>query len=252
MKAIILAAGRGTRLAPLTDAVPKCMVEYNGCTIVNTILDAVNSCGIQDVSIVGGYKIGILKKHLAERKVKFYMNDEFAVTNMVHSLFCASAEMDDDVIISYSDIIYSKSVLERLIAETSPVSVVIDKKWMDLWKIRMENPLDDAESLKLDAENNILELGSKTNDYSDIQGQYIGLIKIRKEAWKKIINFYSTLDRSALYDGKDFDNMYMTTFLQKIINELMPAKAVIIEGGWIEIDSIKDLESYTKNNVIIS
>ncbi|MBI4947288.1 MAG: phosphocholine cytidylyltransferase family protein [Bacteroidetes bacterium] len=251
MKAIILAAGRGTRLSPLTDTVPKCMVEYNGQTLVRKSLETLNCCGINEISIVGGYKIDVLQDHLLTQKIKYYTNNEFAVTNMVYSLFCAEPELNDDVIISYSDIIYNKSVVLKLIADTSPVSVVVDKKWMDLWKLRMENPLDDAESLKLDNQYNIIELGKKTNNYSDIQGQYIGLIKIRKKVLKKIIDFYHLLDKNRLYDGKDFNNMYMTTFLQRIIDQLLPVKAVLIEGGWLEIDAISDITAYQTHKINI-
>jgi choline kinase len=251
MKAIILAAGRGTRLAPLTDTLPKCMVEYNGRTLIKTVLEIFKSCGIDDISIVGGYKMEVLREHLRENKVKYYTNSDFSGTNMVYSLFCAEPELNDDIIISYSDIIFNKSVAQKLMEDKSPVSVVVDKKWMDLWKLRMEDPLLDAESLILDAENNILELGKKTNNYSHIQGQYIGLIKIRQEAWTKIHSFYNMLDKSALYDGKDFNNMFMTTFLQNIIDRLMSVKAVFIEGGWIEIDSLNDLEAYKKHEVKI-
>ena len=71
----------------------------------------------------------------------------------------------------------------------------------------MENPLDDAETLKI-YKGNIIEIGKKTNTYKDIEGQYIGLIKISKKILKKIIKFYDNLDRNSLYDGKNFDNMY--------------------------------------------
>lgn len=251
MKAIILAAGRGSRLAPITDTIPKCMVEYNGRSLISTIIDVFNSAGISDISIVGGYKIDVLKVHLEGRGIRYYENKEYAKTNMVYSLFCAVPEMIDDVIISYSDIIYSKEVIRKLINESSPIAVVTDKGWIDLWKLRMDNPLDDAESLKLDSQINIIELGRKTTNYSDISGQYIGLIKIRKDAWRKVIDFYSSLDPKSLYDGKDLNNMFMTSFLQNIIEQVMPVKAVMIDGGWLEIDSLSDLKAYEQHNLKI-
>ena len=110
----------------------------------------------------------------------------------------------------------------------------------------MEDPLLDAETLKLDDTNNIIELGKKTNTYDDIEGQYIGLIKIKGCKTKEVINFYNSLDKEVLYDNTTYPNMYMTSFLQLIINQLMPVKAILINGGWLEIDSIKDLNSYNK------
>ena len=107
----------------------------------------------------------------------------------------------------------------------------------------MSNPLSDAETLKLNENNEIIELGKKPNSYDEIEAQYIGLIKIKKEVLFKVKDFYYSLDKTAFYDGKDFENMYMTTFIQLIIEELMPVKAVRIDGGWVEIDSLSDLKN---------
>ena len=64
MKAIILAAGLGTRLRPLTDEVPKCMISVNGIRIIDKQINNLHKHGITDIIIVGGYKADVLKKHL--------------------------------------------------------------------------------------------------------------------------------------------------------------------------------------------
>lgn len=240
MKVIILAAGQGTRLRPLTDDKPKCMVEYNNKPIINYILDTIKSCGINDMAIVDGYKRDVLHEHLKDENVTYFTNYNFDSTNMVSTLFNAKDFMDDDIIISYADIIYKKEVMESLIASEDDFSVVVDKDWIKLWSIRMDNPLNDAETLKIE-DGKIVELGKKPNTYEDIEGQYIGLIKISKSAIKKVINFYEGLDKDKLYDGKDYDNMYMTSLIQMIIDDLMDVKPVFINGGWVEIDSVDDL-----------
>ena len=243
MKIIILAAGQGVRLRPLTDIKPKCMVEYNEKSIIDHLLQTIKECSIDDIYIVNGYKKEVLEKHLRDEKVSFYTNERYSNTNMVSTLFCAKEEMDDDIIISYADIIYQKEVLEKLLKSNEDFSVVIDKKWKDLWDQRMENPIDDAETLKV-KDGNIVEIGKKPESYNEIAGQYIGLIKISKNAINKVISFYESLDKTTMYDGKDFDNMYMTSFIQNIIDNLMDVKPIYIEGGWIEIDSLKDLQSH--------
>lgn len=241
MKGIILAAGQGTRLAPYTYDRPKCMVEYNGKMIIDYILDSMNACGIGKQIIVDGYKNNVLKSHLKGRDVKFYTNEQFATTNMVTTLFCAEKEMDDDIIISYADIIYKDDILQKLITSDADIACVVDNRWLELWQQRMENPLDDAETMRIDDNGNIIELGKKAHLYNEIEAQYIGLIKISKNAIDKVRSFYNSLDRLGIYDGKDFDNMYMTSFLQMIIDELMSIQAVRIDGGWLEIDSHDDL-----------
>lgn len=248
---IIVAAGMGTRLNSLTADRPKCMVEFLGKPIIDHILEVAARCNIERIVVVGGYRSDKLSEKLSDRSVVFYNNPRFAETNMVTSLFCAEEEMDDDLIISYADIVYSAAVLRSLLDSSSDVGVIVDRQWRDLWDIRMENPLDDAETMKLDGDGRILELGKKAINYADVQGQYIGLMKITKSSVNRVRDFYNSLDRNTRYDGQNFDNMYMTSFLQLIIDRLMPIHAVFIDGGWLEIDSEADLEAYRKHNVSV-
>jgi len=217
------------------------MVPYQGKPIIDHILEVINKCNIKDIVLVSGYREDVLKKHLAHTAVQFYHNERFAQTNMVSTLFCAETEMNDDLIISYADIVYSEKVLQSLIYSPTDFSVVVDKDWRTLWNTRMENPLSDAETMKLDRDSNIIELGKKANSYDEIEGQYIGLIKISCSVLPMVRQFYHSLSREEIYDGKDFDNMYMTSFIQLVINRLLPVKAVSVHGGWVEIDSVEDL-----------
>ena len=246
---IILAAGQGTRLRPLTNDKPKCMVEYREKPIIDYILEVASECNINDIAIVNGYKKEVLKTYLADKTINFFENKQYNKTNMVSTLFCAEKFMDDDIVISYADIIYKKEILEKVIASNEEVSVVVDCKWRDLWSLRMDNPLEDAETLKV-VDGNIVELGKKPKSYDDIEGQYIGLIKIKNSKLNDIIDYYHKLDKNTMYDGKDYSNMYMTSFIQMIIDNLVDVKPVYISGGWLEIDSVEDLTIYEKYNIV--
>jgi choline kinase len=249
LKVIVLAAGQGTRLRPLTDDRPKCMVPFRGKPIIDYIADALRKSGLDDIVVIDGYRKDVLEKHLSDRNIKFYTNAEYETTNMVYTLFRALPELNDDIIISYADIIYSPDVVKKLIADTYCFSVVVDKRWRELWALRMEDPLLDAETMKIDGEGFIYELGKKPKCYGDIQGQYIGLIKIKKDFLQTAIKHYQGLDRTAIYDGKNFDNMYMTSFLQSVADKIKRPKAVFIEGGWLEIDSAADLKVYEDSRI---
>lgn len=246
MKAIILAAGTGTRLKPLTDEKPKCMVPWKGRPLIDHILDAMEQAGIKDTVIVDGAYKEVMREHLKGRPVRFCTNPRFAESNMVVSLFCAESEMNDDIIISYADIIYTPEIIKKLMQSTADVAVVVDKDWRKLWELRMSDPLADAETMKLDAKGNIKELGKKPKGFEEIEGQYMGLIKFSGRMMSKIKAFYASLDRQAIYDGKKFDSMFMTSFLQLIIDRLSPIQAVFINGGWLEIDNLQDLKAYEK------
>ena len=241
MKMIILAAGQGKRLRPLTDNIPKCMVKYKNKPIIDHILQAAKSCGIEEIAIVTGYKKNVLEEHLKKTKISFYTNKKFDSTNMVNTLFCAKEFMNDDLIISYADIVYSDLILKKLIQFKDDFGIIIDRKWKELWLKRMFNPLDDAETLKI-KNGKIIELGKKPKNYMEIEGQYIGLIKVAKRKLKSIFKIYNSLDRDVIYDGKDFQNMYMTSLIQILINNSLKVKPIYIDGGWVEIDSPNDLK----------
>ena len=239
MKAIILAAGTGSRLKKLTKDIPKCMVNVAGRPLLTYQLDVLKSCNINDINIVSGYKY----EEIPKKNINLFINENYASTNMVYTLFCAKEILNsnDDILLSYGDIIYTKKLLQNIINKNFEINVAVDTLWKHYWKSRMQNPLEDAETLKLDSKKNILEIGKKTNDFKDIQAQYIGLIKIRSDIAKKLFYIYKELDHKAFYDGKTYNQMYMTTFIQQLINIGIEVKAIPFKRGWVEIDTPSDL-----------
>jgi choline kinase len=240
MRVIILAAGQGTRLRPFTNDKPKCMVELKGKPLIEYQLDLFKIFNITDINVVTGY---LADKINYQEITKFY-NPKFDKTNMVYTLFCAKELFDrkDDILISYGDIIYNESVLNSIIKSDNPVNVVVDKNWKEYWSARMDNPLKDAETLKINDQGQIKELGKHPLNYDEIDGQYIGLIMIKKEVAEVILNYYDNLDKKISYDGKKYEDMYMTSFLQMIADNLMPLFPVYIENGWMEVDCASDLK----------
>ena len=223
------------------------MVNFAGKPIIHYQLNILLSLGLKDIAVVGGYCID----QIDAMGMDIILNPEFNNTNMVSTLFYAMDYIDEneDLLISYGDIIYERRILENLLQSDSPISISVDRKWKILWEARMENPLIDAETLKVNAYNRVLEVGKKPMGYNDIQGQYMGLIKVRADTVKKFHIFWKNLDEDAIYDGKNFKNMYMTSFLQCLIDNGIFIEAVFNDAGWIEIDSVNDLEFY--NNLFL-
>ena len=248
MKALILAAGEGTRLRPYTENIPKCMVKFFGRPILNYIEETLTGVGIEDIYVVGGYKVEKIKI----KAKKIFVNKSFNTTNMVESLFLARELLGvDDLIISYSDIIYTKEILKKLIDDKAHCSVVSDKKWKALWDKRMDDIYSDVESFKLKPNGSILELGKKPINLNEVEGQFIGLIKISKEFGKVLCEFYDKLDKQKSYFNRPFQKMYMTDFLQLLINNGNDISPVFTEGEWIEIDTVQDLEIYLNDKEFI-
>ena len=117
MKVILLAAGQGTRLRPLTDHCPKCMVKVKGRSLIERQLETMRTCGIkeQDIAIVAGYRSDVLKEALKDTEVRIIVNEKFETTNMVCSLMCAEAllQSERDILVSYGDIVYGQEVLQN-------------------------------------------------------------------------------------------------------------------------------------------
>lgn len=247
IRAIILAAGSGTRLLPHTADKPKCMIELDGQTILQRQIEVLNSHGIEEIGIVCGHRANAIPDDYGLIK---FQNRNYDKTNMLASLIVARdwiEEKNYDLIIAYGDIVYSNKVLSKLLNNHgSSVSIISDKNWQKYWQIRMENPLTDVESFKVDHNNHILELGKKPKTIMDVQGQYIGLQKWHSLYIKKIFSHYDALDQNLLYDNQPFRKMYMTTFIQTLINDGFIVKCVETKGGWLEFDTNTDYTIYKK------
>ena len=248
MKAIILAAGEGKRLRPLTNNTPKCLVNLFGKSLLQWQIETFRSCQIDDISVVTGYRSELINLP----RLKIFQNKKFETTNMVESLFCASQELSEQTIVSYGDIIFEKKVLDKLIQSKADFSVIVDKNWKRYWEIRFDNPLFDAESLKIDTDDNITSIGQKTQKIDEIEGQYIGLMKFQNAGLEKIKKFYekiksqSTNNSNPINPLVSFQQSFMTDFLQGLINDGCKLKAVEIENGWLELDTINDYNKYTE------
>jgi choline kinase len=242
VRAIILAAGEGKRLRPYTADRPKSMVELAGKPLLVHQIEALRTCGVDDFTIVTGYRADQIES-LGHPTVR---NAEFDRTNMVASLMCARERLDggDDVLVAYADILYEARIVRELMACPDPLSTAINLDWRRLWELRMEDPLADAETLKCDDDGNIVELGRKPGSLADVEGQYMGLIRIAKETCRELVEFHDNLDSDGEYDGKDLANMYMTSFLQALIDAGRKLRAVFVHGGWLELDSTDDLHHY--------
>ena len=110
----------------------------------------------------------------------------------------------------------------------------------------MEDPLSDAETLKLDADGRILELGKKPSGYQDVQGQYIGLIKVSGSHISQFLDLYDSLNPDALYDGRTIKQMYMTSFIQEAIDRGWRVQSAPVSNGWLEIDTFSEMQQYQR------
>ncbi|MEX1200842.1 MAG: phosphocholine cytidylyltransferase family protein [Methylophaga sp.] len=241
IKAIILAAGKGTRLRPYTLDKPKCLVEVDGKSLIDRQLAIISTANIHPILMIGGYKAGMLKRP----GVTVRLNPRYAETNMVWTLFSAEADLEGDVLISYGDIVYSKDILLEIIDSDADIAVAIDLEWESYWRARNENPLDDAETLKLHSDGRIYEIGQKPHSLQDIEGQYMGLIKLSSHGVEVLKKVFSDAKQGSGLLGKPVEQAYMTDLLQAVIDAGYPVQSVPTTSAWVEVDTVSDLKSET-------
>lgn len=247
MKAIILAAGQGTRLKKYTENLPKGMLEFDGKTIIERQIETYCKCGIADIIVVRGFAAD----KITYPDVKYYENVDYANTNMVESLMAAKQEFDDDVIVSYSDILFEENMLCGMMERKEDFAVAVDEDWQGYWKARYGKVDYDTESLSLDENDNITELGLEAPKLEDIDARYIGLLKFSKKGLGKVMeildrDYGAYQDKPWKQSGKTIRKAYMTDLLQAVIESGNPVKAVKFRNGWIEFDTNEDYEAAVK------
>jgi choline kinase len=229
-QAVILAAGQGTRLRPLTDDRPKCLVPLHGRALLEWQLSSLREGGVRSITVVGGY----MSDQLHAPGVELKVNQAFESTNMVESLWCARGAMEKGALISYGDIVFSSELVERMLTAPHDISVVVDRRWLPYWQRRFERPLDDAESLSVRTDGCIRSIGIKGVPIEDIEGQYIGMIALRPAGVQAL------WDCTQQMGGRS-RTAYMTDLLQHAANGGHSVHAVWTDGGWLEVDSVSDL-----------
>ena len=240
MKAIILAAGRGSRLMPYTENTPKCLTELDGKPLIRHQIDTLRAGGIDAITIVTGYQRDLLENLGTETAT----NPRWAETNMVESLFCAEEDFGDDIIVCYSDIVFDEDVVRTLAAADHDISVIVDRQWRPYWEQRFDDPLSDAESLTQDSEGRITDIGNPVEDIDTIEAQYIGLMRFKGPGVETLRNVKHDLGgiRRDWMEKRSLDNAYMTDLLMEIILRGHDVHAVPIDAGWLEIDTVEDYE----------
>jgi L-glutamine-phosphate cytidylyltransferase len=236
MRAVILAAGRGSRMGSTGDDRPKCLVELNGKPLIALQMAALRRGGAEQIGVVRGYRAEMVEFE----GLTYFSNPRWAETNMVMSLVAASPWLrSGPVIVSYADIFYRSELIRGLAAATGQLVITYDRAWRQLWTRRFSDPLADAETFRIDGSGHLLEIGGKTKRIEDIEGQYMGLLKFTPPAWAKIESLLAKLDPQTR------DRLDMTSLLRRLLSDgEIPISTFGTDAKWGEIDAPGDLELY--------
>tara|TARA_B110000027_G_scaffold31786_1_gene35210 strand:- start:1068 stop:1763 length:696 start_codon:yes stop_codon:yes gene_type:complete len=222
MKAIILAAGLGSRLGRLTRNNHKSLIKIGKKTILQRLIDQYESIGITNINIICGHQKKKIIGKFPNYKTFFYPH--YKKTNNLHTLYYFKELLNDDCIISFADIILEKGILKNLVKSKNKITLSVDTT-----KVREGTMKIDIDKKKL------LYLG---NNPKIISGNYIGVMKIKKIACKTLIKSMKRLINKS-------NNLYFTESINDIIKKkLYPVNYQDVKKRyWTEIDDIADLLS---------
>jgi len=215
--------------------------------MIDRQIKVLKSFGIEEIIIIGGYK----SEMLHNKTTNLILNERYFETNMVWTLFCAEKYINGDLIVSYGDIVYSPESLKNVLDSKADISVAVDKNWEKYWRERNDDPLDDAETLKLDEFGFIKEVGQVPHSIEEIEGQYMGLMKFNENGTSILRSTFQKCKMNSSICGKLPEKAYMTDMLMNIINDGHKVLSVSVYEPWIEVDTVEDLvSSHTLQRVV--
>ncbi|MGD0989208.1 MAG: phosphocholine cytidylyltransferase family protein [Candidatus Sulfotelmatobacter sp.] len=237
MKAVILAAGQGTRIRSVHGEHPKCLIEVDNTTILDHQLEALSMAGIDDVAIVVGYEKEQIIGHMKSRKtsdtqrIRFFENPAFAITNNIYSLWLALEWMrGDSFVVLNADVIFDPEILSAAVRPSAPISMIADPVWRD-------------ETMKVVVEGDRVTRMSKKISREEFSGTYIGITVFSKAIQDR---FFRTMNE-LISAGQV--NEFFNVAVQKLANEGIWIGYSSTDGlPWAEIDDPLDL-TFAQQNV---
>lgn len=246
-KAIIVAAGRGRRLGPETDEIPKCMVRVGGRPILHRQVDALREAGADDFVIVRGY-LGDRIAAPAPTLPRWVENPAWAQNNILASLMYAEAELGSGFLFSYSDIVFAREHARRVAAAVGPVALVIDRRWRDAYDGRQLHPVSEAELARVEEGPDgprVTRVGKTLVTADEAAGEFIGLAHFSPEGAEALARVWGAalglgLER-PFGNAATLRNAYLSDALNAMAALGVALRPVFIDGRWREIDTEEDL-----------
>lgn len=232
MRAIILAAGAGTRLQPLTDNRPKCLVTLAGKPLLNYQMEALHAVGVDDIVLVVGCKAEQVRAHCGQR-ARYIENADYLQTNSIYSLYLAAEELDDDTFLFNCDILFQPQVLKRMVDAPYPNVVAADGS-VERIEGEMNICCDEA---------GCVTAISKRLDPRETQAQSVQLVKFSAAGARAVRQEVVRLVEENHRDA------YPTSAYGPLIAERSLFAVEVGDLAWGEVDSLEDHRRATERVV---
>jgi phosphoenolpyruvate phosphomutase len=248
--AVILAAGASSGLLPLTEEVPKPMLDIKGKSILERQIDVLNACGVKDVAVVRGYK----KEAIKLPNVRYYDNDEYAATNEVTSLFCAGKELRGPFVFLYGDILFERGHLEKLLKSPADVTILIDRSYAAGTRPETSRGAPDLVSLKDAQESGYRFVGASDPHHvakvgrnlpaADVNGEFVGMAAFSAKGARAVTECWAQLTETkregAFHEAPSLRTATFPDLVQELIARGVDVQAIDVYKGWLEIDTFED------------
>jgi len=231
MKAIIIAAGLGKRIPQITKKKPKCLIRINNKTLIKRQIDFFRSLKINKIAVVRGF----MKNKINYKSITYFNNKNYRKNEQLDSLFCAKKFFNDDIIVCFSDIIYEKKILNKIIKTKKDFSIVVDKKWKNRYLKRFDHPFSQADKV-ISKNGKVLKIG-KNIPTCKSNGEFLGIFKFSKVIAPILIKNYMKIKK--IYSSK---SLQMHDFFNYLVKKKITIYSSFVNGKYMEIDTFNDYQ----------
>ena len=252
VRAVIIAAGSGKSLLPLTEDRPKCMLDIKGRTILERQVDTLRACGVQDIAVVRGYR----KEEVTVPGLRYFDNDRYEETGECVSLFAAAPVLSGRVLFLYSDILFERSVLERLLRAEADCAVVVDRAWVDQRDrlLPLSKPLDlvvteqapaaGLRALTSGGDDTLVTVGARVAP-DRANGEFIGMALFSEGGTQALRHAWDEARAAGggrFHEADSAEHAAFTDLLQELVARGERVHCVDVYKGWLEVDTFEDYQ----------
>jgi len=249
MKIIIIAAGWATRLGKETIDIPKGLLKITKKSIIEMQLDLFQENHLSDITIITGPN----KDKFKFKNVNYIQNKDSKNQEVLGSLMKSKSIMNDEVLTSYSDIIFDASIFHSMLDFKGDIGIAVDLDWEKKYSNRTQHPKSEADNVLIE-NRRILKIKKNIKESKSTQnlGEFVGLMKLSKNGAKIFVEKFNNLIKfheGKFHNAPSIKKAYLTDMLQELIDSGILVEPIIINGKWYEIDTPQDLQIARKNAV---
>jgi phosphoenolpyruvate phosphomutase len=255
VRAIILAAGFEPGLLPIIEDRPKALLDIKGKSILERQVETLNACNIKDIVVVRGYQ----KDKFTLPNIRYYDNDAYEKNFDLASLFCAEAELRGRCLILYGDILFDRSVLEKLLQSDKDMALVVDRAWYDQRRdmrpgdaspkpdlvLLRDPPEQGYRFLPSTADTTVARIGQQQPP-EEAHGEFIGMAMFSATGTELLRQAYHRVAAShqgePFHEASSLAQASLTDIIQDLIAHGQEVYAVNIYKGWMEVDTFEDYQ----------